>query len=180
LAEGSVEAFDEIYARYSAIIYKEALRLLRSREMAKDLVQEIFATLWDRRSRFEEVEHFQAYLVTMSKNLAYQYLFKASKEVVAKDEVMRSVRLYDNATEDEIDFRELETLIEETVDMLPVRQREVYDLARNRGLNYEAIADRLNISPNTVKNHLIAAKQFIRKRLAHTSPFIVILLTSLG
>lgn len=165
LAAGSVAAFDEIYARYSSSVYQEAFRLLRSREVTRDVVQEVFTILWMKRTHFTSVEHFRAYLVRMGKNLAYHYLLKVSKEVLAKSELSRTLKVQMNGTEHDVHFKELEVLLEETVDLLPQRQREVYEMARNEGLSHEAIARHLNISPHTVKNHLFAAKDFIRRRL---------------
>ena len=172
LAGGDIAAFNEIYAAYSSIVYKEAYRLLRSSELAKDLVQEVFTLLWDKRASFTKVEHLRAYLITISKNLAYQYLLRLSKEVVAKDDLSFSLNPATNSTEQAVNFNELERLLEQAVDALPDRQRDVYTLASNKGLDNGAIAEHLNISPNTVKNHLMAAKKFIRKILQHAALFI--------
>ena len=172
LSGGDIAAFNEIYATYSPIVYKEAYRLLRSSELTKDLVQEVFTMLWDKRANFTKVEHFRAYLITISKNLAYQYLLRLSREVVAKDDLSFSLNPAANSTEQAVNFNELEMLLAQAVESLPSRQREVYTLASNKGLDNDAIAEHLNISPNTVKNHLVAAKNFIRKLLQHAALFI--------
>ena len=173
LADGSEEAFNQLYNYYSPVIYAETLKFLRSSELAKDLLQELFTIIWDRRKMFAEVECFTAYLVTMSKNLAYQYWMKASKEDLAKKEMVSMIRSQERVIEDGLEGKELEILLERTLEQLPRQQKQVFHLAKAEGMSYKAISELLNISPNTVKNHIIAANQFIRKRLGYASCLIV-------
>lgn len=174
LAEGSEEAFGQVYSYYSPIIYAEALRFLRSSELAKDLVQEIFTTVWDRRKTFTEVAYFTAYLLAMSKNLAYQYWLKLSKEDLAKKEMAFMIKSQERVIENDFEGKELEILLERTLELLPRQQKHVFHLAKGQGMSYKAIGKLLNISPNTVKNHVIAANQFIRKRLGYASSVVAI------
>ncbi len=74
--EGDEDAFSYIFNEYAPGIYKVAVRYLQSSEMAEDLVQEIFSTLWTKRDEFSGVLSFRAYLFTMSKNMAIKYLEK--------------------------------------------------------------------------------------------------------
>ncbi len=172
LASGDITAFDAIYAAYSPVVYKEAYRMLRSSELAKDVVQEVFTLVWDKRTGFTAVAHLRAYLVAISKNLVYQYFLRLAKEQVANSEFSFALKRVANGTEQVVNFNELETLFEKAVNSLPDRQREVYTLASDKGLDYDAIASHLNISRNTVKNHLIAARNFIRKCLQHAALFV--------
>lgn len=172
LAEGNADAFNQVYTYYSPILYSEALRFLRSREQAKDFVQEIFTTVWDKRETFTEVEYLTTYLLTMGKNLAYQHWLKLSKEDLAKKEMVFIIKSQERVVENELEGKELENLLERTLELLPRQQKQVFHLAKGRGLSYKAISELLNISPNTVKNHIIAANQFIRKRLGYASSTI--------
>lgn len=177
LADGSEEAFNQLYNYYSPVIYAEALRFLRSPELAKDLLQELFTVIWDRRSMFTEVACFTAYLVTMSKNLAYQYWVKASKEDLAKKEMASRIQSHERMVDNSVEGKELEMLLERTLEQLPRQQKQVFHLAKAEGMSYKAISELLNISPNTVKNHIIAANQFIRKRLGYASGLIMVGIT---
>lgn len=156
------------------MLYSEALRFLRSRELAEDFVQEIFTTVWDKRETFTEVEYLTTYLLTMGKNLAYQYWLRLSKEDLAKKEMAVIIKNQQRVVENELEGKELENLLERTLELLPRQQKQVFHLAKSRGLSYKAISELLNISPNTVKNHIIAANQFIRKRLGYASSMILL------
>jgi RNA polymerase sigma-70 factor (ECF subfamily) len=174
LAEGNEDAFNHVYTCYSPMLYSEALRFLRSRELAEDFVQEIFTTVWDKRETFTEVEYLTTYLLTMGKNLAYQYWLRLSKEDLAKKEMAVIIKNQQRVVENELEGKELENLLERTLELLPRQQKQVFHLAKSRGLSYKAISELLNISPNTVKNHIIAANQFIRKRLGYASSMILL------
>lgn len=178
LGEGNEIAFNEIYCRYSPVVYKEAFRFLRSSELTDDLVQEIFTTVWDKRERFTDVDHLRAYLITMCKNLVYRYLLKISRETSAKKEFASRMVTAENSTENAIHGKELEVLLEKTVKMLPRQQREVFNLAKGKGMSYTEIAKKLDISPNTVKNHMISANRFIRNVIDH-SPTTILLFVGL-
>jgi RNA polymerase sigma-70 factor (family 1) len=178
LAEGNEMAFNRIYARYSAVIYREAYRYLRSSDLAKDLVQEIFITIWDKRESFSDVKHFRAYVITMGKNLAYQYLLRLAKESRAKKEMAYVFESQDAGLEQAYQHKELEVLLEKTIDMLPEQQRQVFRLAKGKGMTYDAIAELLHISPNTVRNHMVAAKHFIKRHIQHTTFSLIYLIVA--
>lgn len=84
----------------------------------------------------------------------------------------------ENSTENAIHGKELEVLLEKTVKMLPRQQREVFNLAKGKGMSYTEIAKKLDISPNTVKNHMISANRFIRNVIDH-SPTTILLFVGL-
>lgn len=169
LADGDEVAFSLLYDHYSDLLYKEVYRYLRSSELSRDVVQEIFTTVWSKRETFVSVTHFQAYLVTMGKNLAYQSLLKFSKEQIARREFSLSLENEDSELSRESYLTDLQTLVDSTVEQLPQQQKHVFRLAKLSGMSYAAIAKTMNISPNTVKNHIIAANNFIKKRLQHAS-----------
>src|SRR5688572_22796602 len=80
LTEGNESAFKQIYDRYWLSIYKTVKRYTKSPEVAEDIVQEIFTTLWNNRSNFREVINLEYYLITMAKNLTYKTLRKMAFE----------------------------------------------------------------------------------------------------
>jgi RNA polymerase sigma-70 factor (family 1) len=168
LAQGDERAFAEIYLKYSPKVYKEVYHYLRSSDLAKDLVQEIFTTVWVKREGFVKVDYFYAYLITMSKNLAYQYLLKISREIVGKKEMLHQLPRSVNSTEQIVRKNELEEQLDKAVNALPPQQKRVFTLIRREGLSYNDIADQLQLSPRTVKNHMVAALHFIRRQIAYT------------
>lgn len=153
-------AFKMLYDEYAESIYATAWRFLKSHEQAKDLVQEIFANLWLKRTTFVNVHHFRSYLFIMTKHTALTFILKMTKDDQANKEFSDRVELHDS-----IMLERNDTILQNVLRELPPKRREVFQLAKLEGLSYEGIADRLNISPNTVNNHMKKALQFVRERL---------------
>jgi RNA polymerase sigma-70 factor (ECF subfamily) len=175
LAQGSEAAFRQLYERHWPGIYKVAYKYLHSTELAEDIVQEIFSKLWQKRTEFTEVQHLQFYLVTMTRNMAYKHLKKLATEAVANKEFALKESPVRNEGETAVLDKQYEALLEQAVSLLPPQRKHIFQLAKRDGLSHEAIAERLHISPNTVKNQMVAALQFIRHRLEHHITSVLVL-----
>ncbi len=173
LSQGDEEAFRWIYDRYGKSVFRAAYRYLGSRDLAKDVVQEVFTAVWHKRESFTGIHNLENYLV--AHNHTYRELRKWASES-AWSEAYAS----DQATAaDDCDHLarsgSFDSLITETINLLPPQQRQVFQLSRIEGLTHEAIARQLNLSPGTVKNHMVRALQLIRKRLApHVSLCLIL------
>lgn len=169
LSEGSEDAFRMIYELYHARVYRVAERFLQNHFLAQDVVQEVFSSIWAHRKEMTKIHNLEAYIRTTARNHIYTFLRKISYE-----EKQRAVYL--RATESSVnncDFGLLndqnEQLLSKILSNLPVRQQEVFNLSRNEGLSHDHIAERLNISQGTVKNHMVRALQTIKQQL---SPYL--------
>lgn len=166
LSEGSEQAFRVIYERYQGGIYRTAYRFLQTPDLAEDVVQEVFSSVWTHRYEFSEVRNLDAFIKTIARNAIYSALRKLSYE-------QRNISTYSYTVNDSIedtDFNlqdtENQQLLNQIINSLPGRQQEIFYLSRHEGLSHEHIAQKLNISPGTVKNHLVRALQTIREQLA--------------
>lgn len=169
LSSGHEPSFGVIYNRYWKMVYHAANKMLQSPSQAQDVVQEVFSTIWAQRQNFAEVENLEAYIRAMARNRIYSELRAWSKE-------QRNIESYVSqapTSVDDCDFAILnvqnEQLLEEILNLLPPRQREVFTLSRKEGLSHEQIAEMLNVSSGTVKNHMVRALQTIR---AHMEPHL--------
>ena len=166
LAAGHEPAFRQVYDRYWKMVYRTAERFLASDILAQDVVQEVFSTIWVHRTEAAAIGNLEAYLKTVAKNKIYSELRKWSRERKNQEAYLGgsevSVANGDFALlEDENEQR-----LAEVLELLPPRQREVFLLARQEGLSHEKIAERLNVSAGTVKNHMVRALQSIRQQMA--------------
>ncbi|SKC40552.1 RNA polymerase sigma factor [Ohtaekwangia koreensis] len=174
LALGSESAFKQLYDRYWQSIYKVTKRYTKSSVLAEDIVQEIFSTLWNKRSEFTEVLHLEYYLMTMARNLTYKTLRKLAFEELAKSKFTEESILVDNTMDDLLLEKQYEQLLQQAVGLLPSQQKQVFQLAKVEGLSHEAIAKQLNISRLTVKTHMAKALQFIRHYLQpHVGTYVL-------
>jgi RNA polymerase sigma-70 factor (ECF subfamily) len=164
LTQGNESAFKQIYDRYWFNIYKTVRRYTKSTELAEDIVQEIFTTLWNHREGFQQVSNLEYYLITMAKNLTYRTLRKIAAEEIFKSNLSEE-NLVDGVAESGVLDEQYGQLIQQAVRLLPAQQKQVFQLAKIEGLSHKDIAGQLNISHLTVKTHMAKALRFIRHYL---------------
>jgi RNA polymerase sigma-70 factor (family 1) len=174
LTDGNESAFKQIYDRYWLSIYKTVKRYTKSPEVAEDIVQEIFTTLWNNRSNFREVMNLEYYLITMAKNLTYKTLRKMAFEKSVKDHLSSEALQEENSLNDSILDQQYAQLIQRAAGLLPSQQKQVFHLAKVEGLSHKDIAAQLNISHLTVKTHMAKALRSIRHYLRpHLSSYLL-------
>jgi RNA polymerase sigma-70 factor (family 1) len=163
IAGGDQSAFAELFRRYDRRIYPFVLKMIKEDSLAEEIAQEIFVKLWDQRAKLATVDNPESWLLTLA---AHHTLDQIQKRLNERKMLRRLFDLSKNAatndTEETLQFRESNTLVQQAVDRLPLQQKKVYRLSREEGLNYREIGVRLNISPNTVRNHLVEALRSIR------------------
>ncbi|SDM33939.1 RNA polymerase sigma-70 factor, ECF subfamily [Catalinimonas alkaloidigena] len=164
------ETFNELFLAHWQQCFALAYRLLQDQQMAEDLVQEIFMDLWHRRRELS-LQNPEAFLIRMIKNKAFTALSRTRLHE-RNLEILEKLARHPSPEEQYV-AQELEELLHETVQELPPRCREVYQLKREEGLSTREIAERLCISDRTVEQHLYQANKLLRSNL---KPVIVGLL----
>jgi len=167
LAKGSEHAFTQVFNHYKGKVYGTALKFLKSPELAMEIVQDVFLKIWLKREEMVSVERFDAYLFITARNVIINKIKKAAFEVSAQKELARSLSEVDDHTENLLQDRQYEKILQEAVNLLPPQQKQVYHLAKVEGLSHEAIAERMQISKLTVKAHMAKALHAIRSYLTH-------------
>lgn len=186
LVDGSIEAFGQIYDRYADSVYDTAYWFLKSDELARDLVQDVFTTLWLKRTQLSSVQSLKSYLKGIVRNKSLDYLLKVSQERTAQKEFHLHaepviMEVEHNTSRDsrvealrELAPEELNEIISEAVESLPPQQKQIFLLRKDKRLSYKAIAELLKISPHTAENHMAAAYNSIRRRLEHRAASVVV------
>lgn len=162
---GSREAFDEIYYRYWERLYNYAFHNVQLKDLAFEIVHDIFVSIWTRRESLEVQTSLSGYLFA---SVRYQIIrqIKSSKQ---KEEYLKDYTLFtpveDNSTEDSIHLQDLEKVIETSLSQLPPRCQEIFRLSRREHKSIREIAVELNISHRTVENQLTHALKHLRLSL---------------
>ena len=158
-------AFTEIYNRYKWVLFLHALKRIRDREQAKDIIQELFTTLWDKRHDLDLRSHLSGYLYTAVRNR----IIKAFAHQQIKSDYVNSVVASFNddncITDHKVRQSNLAAIIENEINELPEKMREVFILSRKHNLSHKEIALRLDIEEATVKRQISNALKILRVKL---------------
>lgn len=164
-------AFAELYNRYKHQLYLHAYRMLQDEEEAKDVVQEMFSSVWEKREYMATPAAVNAYLYSCLRNKILNVI--AHKKVIDKYSVSFSNYMEKGmaAPDEKIIAKELVQLIESEVAILPPKMRQVFEMSRNQCLSHKQIAEQLNISDKTVKKQVGYALKILRLKLSLNSFF---------
>ncbi|MFN0256714.1 RNA polymerase sigma factor [Pedobacter ureilyticus] len=174
---GSEIVFREIYLYFSPKVYRFAFNFLKEKQHSEEIVQETFLSLWENRHKFEEGKPLEPYLFTIAKRLVLDQLRKKISTDTLRGKLLAAIAEQHNETEERIIFSDMLVFAEKAIKDLPQQQQVVFRLSRLEGLSYDEIALRLNLSKNTVKNHLCVAVKKLRTSFSNQEITFLLLLT---
>lgn len=175
LVKGDTAAFTEIYAAYAEKLVTWTYNILRDRDTCRDIVHDIFLSLWLKRDSLVITSSLQAYLYTAARYQVFQVIRRGR----VRDSVFERIeqRIWGEPVAENLLYqKELQARLVEAVNELPEKARDVYRLSREQHLSHKEIAERLSISVKTVENHLTVALKKIRARLSDLLPLIILFL----
>lgn len=164
-AEGNEKAFRQLFHQHWDNIYGVSLMLTKSEAIAEDMVQEIFLKLWMKRDQLPLVNDFENFLFIIARNHIFDALRKKSREDNFARQLFEYFKQSPDSPEQKLLYKESGNLVQQAVSNLPEQQRIVYQLARDKGMKQDEIAEQLGISRNTVRNHMARALQALREFL---------------
>ncbi|RFS20659.1 RNA polymerase sigma factor [Chitinophaga silvatica] len=162
VAEGNQRAFSALVKAYRANIYTTALQLLHNRQMAEEVLQDVFLKVWLQRSSLTEIDNFPAWLNAVSRNTIYSAFKRSLKEkVLPVGELEESLDAGYN-TADPLLEKEYSNLLHTAISRLPEKQQQTYRLIKLQGLKRSEAAAKLGVSTETVKYNLDEASKKVR------------------
>jgi len=172
ISNGSKPAFDQLYNKYWKDVYNTAFKRLNDADKAQDVAQDVFVQLWIRSAK-SPIENLQAYLHVAARNGVFKQLEKESQYLSLPDSAENLESSFDHADANMLHEEFVKAFID-LVDNLPFQQKIIFNLRFNEGLSSQEIADKLQISPKTVRNQMGRALSTLRKSLfwLHVAMFI--------
>jgi RNA polymerase sigma-70 factor (family 1) len=159
-------AFGIIFKKYYRALCSYSYQLVISRELAEEIVDDVFCNLWSNRKKIDITSSFQAYLMISIRNRSVdclrrmkgerRYVLNHAEKVVCKQAIACESMVFD----------ELCHQVDAAVKALPEQCRMIYLMSRDLELPYKDIARTLNISVKTVDTQIGRALKYIRKRIA--------------
>ncbi|MBZ4191352.1 RNA polymerase sigma factor [Niabella beijingensis] len=163
---GQTGAFDELYRRYRDPLISVAERMVTSRQLAEDIVQEIFLSLFNRRLRIEIQVSLRAYLMkSMKFKILNEFRSSGVRNAYRKQVHTHRSMFPGQHCDYHCELKDLTSNIELSISMLPDKCRTAFLLSRNEELSYKDISGFMGISISTVEKHISKALRLLKSNL---------------
>ena len=152
ISEGNVPAFEELYNFYHKKLIAFSQNFTRSKELAEEVVEDVFVKLWCKRERVADIGNLNVYLYTAIKHQSLNALSKETRRVITEllDVSEFDVSSAEKSPYDLMVTSELMQLVEAAIDTLPPKCKLIFKMVREDQLKYKEVAEILNISVNTI------------------------------
>lgn len=169
LLVGDGGAFEEIYRRYFNKLLRTAQFKIQSKEIAEELLQDLFISLWEKRDKIV-IDNLEAYLNTSLKYLIINHI----RRQILRDRFIEYAANKNEPAEtvdESIAFNELSIAIEKSIEKLPEKTRQIFTLNRLEYKSVKEISEQLSIPERTVEYHIT---QGLRTMRVHLKEFMIL------
>lgn len=176
IQSGNSKAFEELFGRYWELLLAAALHRLQSRDLAQDVLQELFVDLWEKRETLAIHTNVKGYLNRALKNRIINKIKSEAVRDKYEKMILEHYEVNNLSTGHRFSEQVLKEEIRKETAKLPVRCREVFELSRMEQMTHKEIGEQLNISPKTVENHIGKALKILRPKLKQIISLLFIFL----
>ena len=180
IREGDDKAFSILYKQYLPIVNKFVLLYVKSPELSKDLTQEIFIKIWEKRVNIPEIDSLKSYLFIIARNHTFTFLKKASAEESLKEKIILSSSSFCNSTEDQIHSAEYASHLQRILNRMPHQTQKIFELCRVEEKSYQEVSNLLGISKDAVKKHMVRSMKIIKLTIQSSMDIFLSLLILMG
>lgn len=177
VSKGSESAFRELFHQYADHLHTYIWQLTKSKELAEEVVQDIFLQIWMTRETLSNIRNFRTYLFVIARNHALNALKKMVRERKRQDEWGQTQHPEWETEDKEPVF----SVVEEAILQLPAQQQKAWLLCRKQGKKYQEVALEMNISRETVKKYIqYATRSILQYVMQHLDILLIAFLLTMG
>jgi RNA polymerase sigma-70 factor (ECF subfamily) len=165
IQKGDLKEFERLFKELYSPLCLYANKYLQDKDKAEEIVQDIFYGIWKNREKLDIKVSFKSYLYRAVQNNCLQLIQHYAVEDKYKQYVKNEVSHFQLDPVKEMELQEMNKVVEQTLESLPERCKEIFSMSRFEGLKYREIAEKLQISPKTVEANMGKALQAFRKSL---------------
>ncbi len=171
-----MKAYNQLYELLSDGVHRFSYSLVKSNEIAEEIVSDVFIKLWEIRSKLMEIENLRVYLYTIAKNFSLNYIAKNYKNRnISLDMIDIEAVIGVGGPVEMCISADLVRQIRQVIRQLPPQCKLIFQMVKEDGLKYKEVAAILDISPLTVRNQLAIAIRKIGETLpAYLAPDILL------
>ena len=178
IKEGNREAFTQLYHRYSVRLYQNLLPLVKSPQIAEEIIQDLFVKVWEKRAGIQIQGSMVHYLFRIGENLVYDFFRHAAQDRKLKAQLSYYMSTDDPIAEWYLDMEQKEELLGKAIEQLPPQRQRIFRLCKLEGKSYQEVSLQLGISISTINDHIVKATKTIQKHMTARalSYFLILLL----
>ncbi|EHQ25468.1 RNA polymerase sigma-70 factor [Mucilaginibacter paludis] len=171
---GDDAAYRRVFDYFYNKLYQTCYKATKAREDSEEMVMNVFLNIWQHRAELAHIDDFEKYLFRSTRNQIAD--FQRKNILQTQDIDTLPLEQLGSADHPELTFKELEQVYHLALNRLPEKQREVFLMSREQGLSQKQIAEKKNISPSTVNNHITSAMKIIRNDMGEYSEALPLIL----
>ena len=162
LKNGDERAFEILYNNYKYRIAGNLFKLLKSDDLVKEVLQELFFKIWEVRTQIDAEKSFKSYLFRIAENLVHDYFRKVAKDKrLLTKMVASSSELYFHVEEDLLSKEDAQKL-QKAIDLMPAQRKMVFTLCKLEGKSYKEVEQIMGINAKTISSHMLQANRFLK------------------
>ncbi len=163
IKEGDVPSFQHIFKKYYSSLYLTARKIIPDQEIVKDIIQDVFAYIWNKREQLLIVDSIYSYLNRSVTNACLNELRKQG----LKERYLEVIKRQHTETDffGQLVADDLHGFIEDIVACFPVQRKIIFKMSRNEGFSHKEIGIKMNISSKTVESQIYRSLKEIRHKL---------------
>lgn len=158
ISKNDEKALQQLFELYGDGLLRFSVSIIKKKELAEEVVCDVFFQLWLQRKKISSIENIKAYLFTATKNTTLNYLEKEKRvRFSSLDDISVTLPIDEICPETELISAELRNAIEQAIQHLPERCKLIFSLAKIEQFKYKEIAQILGISVKTIDHQLTIA-----------------------
>lgn len=176
LSEDSNCAFEVFYNLYYADVYKYTYYFSKNHEVCKEIVSDVFFSIWKSRKKIKEIANINNYLFIVVRNEATRYAKHNQADLISIEEI-NTDNNYSRSADYELLSEEIDQILEKTIDMLPEKCRLIFTLIRQENMKYAEVAKLLSLKESTVRVQMKIAIEKIATTMKPYFPNLELIVT---
>lgn len=182
IAVGNEHAFKCLFDTYRTRLFYYISQIVKSDQVAEELVMDVFLKIWLGRELITQIEHFDGFLFRIAHNKTIDFLRSVARDKRLHELLWEEIKIADTLHADStLLIHEFEGKIREAIMLLSPQQRKVYEMCRQQDFTHDQVANLLYISKSTVNNHIVNSQRFIRNYISKSFDlgFLLLLVSKL-
>lgn len=158
-------AFAQVYKRYWHPLFLHAYKMIEDEHIAKDIIQELFISFWSKASELQIKTNLKAYLYVMTRNRIINHIRNNKVNDNFISMLAEAMEEADHRTIQDIDSKDLMLLIDQEINLLPPRMKQVFEMSRKQFMSHKEIAAELGTTEETVKKQISKSIKILKIKL---------------